>query len=48
MDERGTFTELWKDLAVTCKANTLVLQVFIFSDVLDDTIILDLAVDLEH
>ena len=29
MDERGTFTELLKDLAVTCKANISVLVFFV-------------------
>jgi len=29
MDERGTFTELLKDLAVTCKANISDLEVFL-------------------
>ena len=44
MDERGTFTELLKDLAVTCNVN---ISVF-FQDVLDDAIISDLAADLEY
>ena len=31
MDERGTFTQLSKDLAVTCKDIISILEVFTFS-----------------
>jgi len=48
MDERGTFTEVLKDLAVTCQANIAVFGSVCFQDVLTDAIVSDLAADLEH
>ena len=46
VDERETFTELLKDLAVTCEANISVFESVCFQDVLTDAIVSDLAADL--
>lgn len=47
-DDRETFTEVLKDLAVTCEANISVFGSVCFQDVLTDAIVSDLAADLEH
>lgn len=47
-DERGTFKEVLKDLAVTCQANISVFGSACFQDVLTDATVSDLAADLEH
>ena len=45
MDKRGTFTQLLKNLAATCKGNISVLELF---SRCVNAIISDLAEDLEH
>ena len=47
-DDRETFTEVLKDLAVTCEANISVFGSVCFQYVLTDAIVSDLAADLEH
>ena len=47
-DDRETFTEVLKDLAVTCEANISVFGSVCFQDVLTDAIVSDLAADLEN
>ena len=47
-NERDTFTEVLKDLAVTCQANISVFGSVCFHNVLTDAIVSDLAADLEH
>ena len=47
-DERETFTEVLKDLAVTCEGNISVFGSVCFQDVLTDAIVSDVAADLEH
>ena len=45
-DERETFAEVLKDLALTCEASISVFGSVCFQDVLTDAIVSDLAADL--